>query len=492
MSIGSLFQIFAGIGILLYGIIIMGDALQIIAGDKLRKLLASLTKTPLKGLLVGTLVTSILQSSSATTVMVVSFVDAGFMTLLQAIGVILGANIGTTVTAQLLAFKILNVAYVCTVVGAAISILSRKKRNKYIGIGLVGFGLLFIGMEMMQGPMSFIKSHPEVVTLFGDHIFLAFLSGLVVTLFVQSSSATVGLTMAVASQGVIPLETAIAVVLGDNIGTTITAVLASLGANRSAKQAALSHVVIKIIGTIIIFAILPIYSRLILLTSTDIVRQVANAHTIFNIITALVFLPFTSQYASFIKKIIPDDEIVEMAGPRYLNKSILTVAPAAAVDAVRMEMVRLGTMAIEMIEMCEQLILTGNAKLVKKILRREDNVNELTHDIVNYAIKLGQSGLSSDSSLLLNSCVSGVSDIERIGDHATNLVEVYQYMDAEKLEFSQIANFEARTMFGTVISAVTKSVEALRDEDPEKAKEVMILEDEIDRLEIKSDSHRKT
>lgn len=485
MSIGSLFQIFAGIGILLYGIIIMGDALQIIAGDKLRKLLASLTKTPFKGLLVGTLVTSILQSSSATTVMVVSFVDAGFMNLVQAIGVILGANIGTTITAQLIAFKILNVAYICTMVGAAISIISRKKRNKYIGIGLVGFGLLFIGMEMMQGPMSFIKSQPEMVTLFGDHIFLAFLSGLVITLFVQSSSATVGLTMAVASQGVIPLETAIAIVLGDNIGTTITAVLASLGANRSAKQAALSHVVIKIIGTIIIFAILPIYSRLILLTSTDIVRQVANAHTIFNIIAALIFLPFISQYARFIKKIIPDDEVIEMAGPRYLNKSILSVAPAAAVDAVRMEMVRLGTMSTKMLEMCEQLILTGNSKLVKKILRKEDSVNELTHDIINYAIKLGQSGLSPDLSLLLNSCVSGVGDIERIGDHATNLVEVYQYMDAEKLEFSQIANFEARTMFGTVISAVTKSVEALRDEDPKKAKEVMQLEDEIDRLEKK-------
>ena len=232
MSVSSLLQIFAGVGVLVYGIIIMGEALQAIAGDRLRKLIASLTGTPIKGLLIGTLVTSILQSSSATTVMVVSFVDAGFMTLIQAIGVILGANIGTTVTAQLIAFKVTDVAYLCAVIGAAICILCKKKRNKQIGVGLVGFGLLFIGMEMMQAPMVFIKTRPDLVTIFGDHLFLAFLAGLIITLLVQSSSATVGLTMAVAAQGVIPLETAIAVIFGDNIGTTSTAVIASLGANR--------------------------------------------------------------------------------------------------------------------------------------------------------------------------------------------------------------------------------------------------------------------
>lgn len=483
MSVGSVLQIFAGVGILLYGIIIMGEALQTIAGDKLRKLIGSLTGSPIKGLLVGTVVTSILQSSSATTVMVVSFVDAGFMTLVQAIGVMLGANIGTTITAQLIAFKVINLAYVCAVVGAAVCILSRKKRNKYIGIGLVGFGLLFIGMELMQGPMAFMKTRPELMTVFGEHIFLAFLSGLVITLLVQSSSATVGLTMAVAIQGVIPIETAIAVILGDNIGTTITAVLASLGANRSAKQAALAHVLVKVIGTLVIFAILPIYTKLILFTSSDISRQVANAHTIFNIVIALMFLPFVKQYAYLIKLIISDDKEAELIGPKYLNQTLIAVSPAAAVDAVRMEMVRLGTMAVEMLVMCEQLILTGNERLVKKILRAEDNVNELTRDIVSYTIKLGQTGLSSDLSYLLNSCTGGVGDIERMGDHATNLVEIYQYLDAEQLTFSKIAEFECRTMFEMVISAVSKSVQALSDEDPEIAKEVLELEDKIDAME---------
>ena len=259
MSITSLLQVFAGVGILIYGIIIMGESLQIIAGDKLRKLIGSLTGTPLKGLLLGTAVTSILQSSSATTVMVVSFVDVGFMTLTQAIGVILGANIGTTVTAQLIAFKITALAYACAIVGAAICILCQKKKHKQIGVGLVGFGLLFIGMDMMQQPLAFLKQSPEFITVFKDHIFLAFLSGLAITLLVQSSSATVGLTMAVAAQGLVPLETAIAIMLGDNIGTTITAVLASLGANRSAKQAAAAHVMIKVLGTVVIMMFLPLF-----------------------------------------------------------------------------------------------------------------------------------------------------------------------------------------------------------------------------------------
>ena len=276
MSVTSILQIFAGVGILVYGIIIMGESLQVIAGDRLRKLTGSLTGTPIKGLLVGTVVTGILQSSSATTVMVVSFVDAGFMTLTQAIGVILGANIGTTVTAQLIAFKITNIAYLCAIIGAGICILSTRKRNKQVGIGLLGFGLLFIGMEMMQGPMAFLKTRPDLITVFGDHIFLAFLSGLLITLFVQSSSATVGLTMAIAAQGVIPLETSIAVIFGDNIGTTITAVIASLGANRSAKQAAASHVLIKILGTVVMLSILPLYADFIRMTASDISRQVAN------------------------------------------------------------------------------------------------------------------------------------------------------------------------------------------------------------------------
>ena len=483
MSVTSILQIFAGVGILVYGIIIMGESLQVIAGDRLRKLTGSLTGTPIKGLLVGTVVTGILQSSSATTVMVVSFVDAGFMTLTQAIGVILGANIGTTVTAQLIAFKITNIAYLCAIIGAGICILSTRKRNKQVGIGLLGFGLLFIGMEMMQGPMAFLKTRPDLITVFGDHIFLAFLSGLLITLFVQSSSATVGLTMAIAAQGVIPLETSIAVIFGDNIGTTITAVVASLGANRSAKQAAASHVLIKILGTVVMLSILPLYADFIRMTASDISRQVANAHTIFNVVIAFMFLPFVKQYAALIRKIIPDDTNQEEVGSRYLNQSLITASPAAAVDAVRKEMIRLGSMSLKMIEMCKTMFMTNSDKLLNDIDRAEMNVNELTHDIVRYATEVGQTGLSSDLSILLNSCTNGVGDIERIGDHATNLVEMFQFLQDHKLQFSPKAMEECQEMFDLVISALVRSIQAIEEEDPKLAQEVVDLEDRIDYME---------
>ncbi|MEG1603647.1 MAG: Na/Pi cotransporter family protein [Cloacibacillus sp.] len=483
MSVTSVLQVLAGVGILIYGIIIMGDSLQIIAGDRLRRLIGSLTGTPIKGLMVGTVVTSILQSSSATTVMVVSFVDVGFMNLTQAIGVILGANIGTTVTGQLIAFKITNFAYLCAVVGAAICILCHKKRHKQIGVGIIGFALLFIGMEMMQQPMSFLKTRPDLLMAFGNHPMLAFLAGLVITLIVQSSSATVGLTMAVAAQGVIPLHTAIIIILGDNIGTTITAVLASLGANRAAKQAAAAHVMIKVLGTVAIMMVLPAYTLLIAMTADNISRQVANAHTIFNIIIAFMFLPFVAQYAKFIRKIIPDDKNVVESGSLYLNPALITASSAAAVDAVRKEMIRLAQSALQMIVDCRILIIENKEKYSDEVGRYESNVNELTHEIVRYSTEVGQTGLSRDLSLLLNSCTNAVGDVERIGDHATNLVEMSQYLQDHKLTLSRMALEEGNEMFELVITALTKSIQALEEENIELAKEVIALEERIDYME---------
>lgn len=484
MSFSAVLQMLAGVGILIYGIIIMGDSLQIIAGDRLRKLISSLTGTPIKGLLVGTAVTSILQSSSATTVMVVSFVDVGFMTLNQAIGVILGANIGTTVTGQLMALDITNFAYICALVGAAVCILSHKKKHKQVGVGIIGFALLFVGMEMMETPMAFLKEKPELLTIFGVHPIFAFLAGLVITLIVQSSSATVGLTIAIAAQGVIPLQTAVAIILGDNIGTTITAVLASLGANRTAKQAAAAHVMLKVLGTIIVFSILPFYTHLVSMTASTISRQVANAHTIFNVFIAILFLPFVPQYANFIRKVIPDAEQKAVTGTIYLNPALISASKAAAVDAVRKEMIHLAGITFQMIENCRQLLTEeNNERLVDEVGRTEMNVNEMTHDIVYYSTEIGQTGLSSDLSTLLNLCTNAVGDVERIGDHATNLVEMYQFLQEHKLKLSQVAIEEGNEMFELVLSSLGKSIQALENEDPALAKEVLELEDRIDCME---------
>lgn len=237
MSVFNVIQLLGGVGIFLYAIKLVSDSLQLLAGDRLRRLIGMLTRTPMLGVLVGTGVTVLIQSSSATTVMTVSFVDAGLMTLNQAIGVIMGANIGTTVTGQIIAIKVKDYAYLFVIAGVLLSFFSSSSRLKHVGNGMLGFGLLFVGMQTMETAMSFLRDRQDLFLAFSETPFMGLAVGTLLTLLVQSSSATVGLTIALGMQGLLPLEAAIPIILGDNIGTTITAVLASFGTSRAAKQA---------------------------------------------------------------------------------------------------------------------------------------------------------------------------------------------------------------------------------------------------------------
>jgi len=332
---GSAFQILGGVGLFLFGIKLMSEALQYLAGDRMRQLIGSLTKTPIRGVFVGALVAMLIQSSSGTTVMTVSFVHAGLMSLKQAIGVIMGANIGTTVTAQIVAFKIKDFALPILGFGVLLVLFGRTKRQRYMGNGLVGFGLLFMGMQTMEGAMFFLRDRKDLFLAFSSNPFLGLFVGTAVTMLVQASSATIGLTMAMASQGLLSLDAAIPILLGDNIGTTITAVLASMGSNRSAKQAATAHVLFNVIGACIFLAVLPLYKQAVLATSGDISRQIANAHTIFNVTNTLMFLPFVSVFVWFIRKVVPDRGEHVVTGPMYLDMKLIKASPAAAVDAVK-------------------------------------------------------------------------------------------------------------------------------------------------------------
>jgi phosphate:Na+ symporter len=474
-----------GVALLIYGIKIMGDALQDLAGDNLRKLISSLTGTPVRSVAVGALVTVIIQSSSATTVMVVSFVHVGLMTLSQGFGVIMGANIGTTITAQFMAFSIQKYAIVAAVAGAFLTVAGKDRRQRQFGSGLVGFSLLFVGMGMMQDAMSFLRGRQEFFRLVNYHEVIGLAVGAGVTMLIQASSATVGLTMVMASNGLISLPAAIAIILGDNIGTTITAVLASIGGNRSAKQAAAAHVMFNVIGACIMMTLLTPFSVLVSSTSDEIARQVANAHSLFNIINTLLFLPFINQYTAFIKRIIPDDrtEAEAARNTSYLNRKLITVAPAAGVDAVRKEMVRLGWIAHGMLKDCHRVLIERESKMIPEVLMVEKTIDELTHDIISYSTEVGQQELSSDLSLILNSCASGAGDIERIGDHAENLVETAQYMQEKKLKFSGKALTELDGMFALALQAVEKSFRALESEDSNISDEVFEIEPKIDRME---------
>ena len=292
MTSANLVQLLGGVGLFLFAIRLISESLQMLAGDKMRQIIGMLTRTPLLGVIVGAGVTMLIQSSSATTVMTVSFVDAGLMTLKQAIGVIMGANIGTTVTGQLLAIKIKDFAYLFVIIGALLSFLKKERRLAHVGSGMLGFGLLFIGMQTMEGAMAFLRERQDIFLMFSHNPLLGLAAGMLLTLLVQSSSATVGLTIALGVQGLLPLEAAIPIVLGDNIGTTITAILASIGTSRAAKQACAAHVLFNVIGVAIFLPLMPLYIGLIQSTAQGIGHQIANAHTLFNVCNTILFLPF--------------------------------------------------------------------------------------------------------------------------------------------------------------------------------------------------------
>ena len=483
MSWTNAFQVLGGVGLFLFGIRLMSETLQSLAGDRLRQLIGSLTRTPIRGVFIGALVAMLIQSSGGTTVMTVSFVHAGLMSLKQAVGVIMGANIGTTVTAQLVAFRIKDLALPILGIGVMLVVFSKKKKHKYIGNGLVGFGLLFLGMQTMETAMSFLHGRKELFMGLGDNPLLGVLVGTAVTMVVQASSATIGLTMAMAAQGLLTIDAAIPIILGDNIGTTVGAVIASMGSNRSAKQAAAGHVLFNIIGTAIVLAVLPLFKQAVMATSGDISRQLANAHTIFNIGNTAIFLPFTSLFVWLIRRVVPDRGEAAHTGPMYLDMKLVEASPAAAVDAVKKEILHMGALSAQMLVYVRRAFEENDPKMIEEVDATERGVNEINRAIAAYASEIWQKGLSGDLSTVLGSYVNGTGDIERIGDHATNLMELYEYKSDNGVEFSPVAWEEFRDMFDLVQSAVALSLQSLDEEDAAKAGQVDRIEDEVDKKE---------
>jgi len=483
LTTGLFFNLLGGVGLFLFGIKLMGESLQDLAGDRMRRLISALTSSPVKGVIVGTLITALIQSSSATTVMTASFVHAGLMTLKQSVGVIMGAAIGTTITAQLIAFKIQEFALPLIGLGMLFAVFGRSKRQKFIGNCIVGFGLLFVGMQTMENAMFFLRDRQDIFLAFQHHPMLGVLAGTVLTMLVQSSSATVGLTIVMASQGLLTIDSAIPILFGDNIGTTITAVLASVGLNRSARQSALAHVLFKVIGVLLFLAFLGPFRQLVLLTSTDIARQLANAHTIFNVLNTLLFLPFVEPFVRLVRAIIPDDGGAILMGPRFLDRNLISASPIAAVEAVRKELVRMGLLTLDMIRDVRTAFLENDRRMIDQVLQTEKVVNELTREIMSFSTDLMQVSLPPVLSSSLSFYVNGVGDVERIGDHAENLIELYEYKIEHNLPFSDLATKEFEVMMGLSEKAVRLSVEALDTADDMKAKQVLKLEDEIDAME---------
>lgn len=487
MALKLAFGVIGGLGLFLYGMSLMSDGLQKSAGDKLRRILEVLTSTAWKGVLVGTFVTAVIQSSSATTVMTVSFVNAGLMTLRQAIGIIMGANIGTTMTGQLIAFKITAIALPAVGVGFFISFLSRRKRWRYAGQVILGFGLLFLGMETMTEalkPLAHSAVFRNWIASFGAHPLLGILVGLGMTMTIQSSSATIGILMAVAVNmpDVVTLDVAIPILFGDNIGTCITAVLASIGTTLSARRAALSHVLFNVFGTILFMILFPAFKAAVLAISPagDIQRQIANAHTMFNTLNTLVWLPMVGVLEAIVTRLYPGDEVTLEKGAKYLDTRILST-PSVALDLALRELVRMAGITMDMFAKARKAFETGDERLMEDIQRNEDLVDALQEQIVLYlSTALSLSVLTERQSARLAGMMHVAGDIERIGDLATDIAEYAMEKAENKLPFTDEAMADLADLFDRVARIYRLAIDALQASDENLAREVWKIENQID------------
>ena len=494
-----LFFFLGGLGMFLFSMKSMSDGLQALAGDKLRDILEKGTKTPIRGILTGTLVTGLIQSSAATTVLAIGLVNSRLMTLRQAIGVIMGANIGTTVTAFLIGFKLSDYSLPIVFVGAFLLFFAKKENWLHLGQVILGFGLLFYGMDVMgQGlkPLAQSALFTDLMIGVEGNIFLGVAVGAILTAVVQSSSATIGIMQELAYQGVMTYNQVVPLLFGSNIGTTVTALLAGLGTSVNAKRASIVNLMFNTIGTFIFLPlfVLGIFPFLVELVASftpggwegmNVKMQIAETHGMFNITNTILFLPFVGLLDKLVCKVIPDkeDDRDLMLQPKYLEKRLLGNMPMALSNASR-EMLHMGRMAAEAVEYAVDYYFLHGDEDKEEALRRENIVDILEQAITHYVIDATYGHdvnhvLSQRSYMILQA----VGDLERVGDHAENQVELTDYCKENKIEMSKEANEGLREMMQAVNKAMADSLTALRNNNVTLARQVIEQDDIIDDME---------
>ncbi len=478
-------SLIGGLGLFLFGMSYMGDGLQKAAGSKMKDILAALTKNRLMGVLVGTLVTGVIQSSSATTVMVVGFVNAGLMNLNQAVGIIMGANIGTTVTAFLVSLNITQFATFMIGIGVFIYLASKKKKVKSMAEVIIGFGILFIGMKLMGDAMKPLQSNPNftgLITKF-DNPFLGILVGFVMTAILQSSSATTGLLIAVASTGVITFEQAYPIVFGQNIGTCVTALLASIGANKTAKRAAVIHLLFNVSGTILfmIFLRKPVEWAVINFVPNEVTKEIAAGHIFFNIINVIVLFPFANLLVKASELIIRDDGSEIQHITKYIDDRLL-VTPSIALVQASKEVLHLGNLALQEFDTAIKAFFANNEEMTQQVFEIEKKVNELNKLTIEYLVKLDKVSLTNYEKDKLVVLMNTINDIERVGDHADNIGELILYKIENNVNFSDQANEELKVMFDETKKMYQTTLNALATIDCDDCNKVISNDDIIDEM----------
>ena len=482
-------SLIGGLGLFLYGMSLMGEGLQKSAGDKLKKIIELLTSNVVMGVLVGTVVTGIIQSSSATTVMVVGFVNAGIMNLSQAIGVMMGANIETTVTAQLVSFNLEGIAPIALGIGILFYLFTSNQKTKHLSEILIGFGILFTGMEFMKdavAPLAEYKAFTDALLYFSKNPVLGILAGFAITGIVQSSSASMGMLIALASQGILPLSSALPILYGDNIGTCVTSLLSSVGASRNARRAAVMHLSFNVIGTIIFMLVLnkPISAIVTHFDPTDTARQIANAHTLFNLTNVIILLPFSKYIVKLANRLIPiketESEIVN--NTKYLDERMFST-PSIALGNTVQEVVRMGHKATNSLEHSIAGFLNKSNEDINKAFESEKVVNKLQKDILNYLLKLSKEPLRDDERFRTDLLFNTVNDIERVSDHAENIAELAMSVKEMNISFSDSAIREIYEIYNKTITNFKDALIVLDVKDFELANKVLEVENEVNYLE---------
>lgn len=501
---GILFSFIGGLGLFLFGLRFMSDGLQSVAGDRMRTILEKGTRSPIRGVLTGMLVTGLIQSSSATTVLTVGLVNAELLTLRQAIGVIMGANIGTTLTAYLIGFNLQDYALPILGLGALIYLFSKVKRSQMIGQALFGFGLLFFGLTLMgtgMEPLKDVSFFTSLMTSIDNNSLIGVAIGALMTLVIQSSSAAIGVLQQLAYQGAITYHQAVPFLFGDNIGTTITALLASIGTSVAARRTALTHTIFNVLGTIIFLPLflMGFFEKLVVwftnylfvllpgFTGTwdtlNIKLQIAQTHAVFNISNAMIQLPFVALLAYIVTRIIADEaEVHDPYRPRFIDRRFLTNPPLALAQAKR-ETLHMARMAFEAFNNAIDHFNNPQDDSLEKSMALEVGIDRLEREITDYVVQASRKQLSTAESINANIILQSLNDIERIGDHCENIIEQADYAQKNQVSFSGEAQEELQTIIEMTKNALILAYQTLEHHDVDAGEKVLPIEEKVDELQ---------
>ncbi len=517
MDVFIVFKAFGGLGLFLLGMNMMSDGLKRTAGDRLRKFLDKITGRPIKGLFVGAIVTMILQSSSATTVMVVGLVNASIMTVIQAAGVIVGTNIGTTITAQLIALNLSEFAPLFIAIGVFLKIFGKDEKKRIIADAILGFGLLFLGISIMSQTLKPLAGNPlfaDILVKLSINPLLGLLAGAAITAIIQSSSASIGLLQALAIGGAfatlstdVTLSITIPIILGMNIGTCITAILSTIGTNRNAKRVALIHLFVNIFGSVWVLILMAImngvwgtdnivYNLIIQMSGTTLIdgsivpnvsKQIANSHMLFNIANAIILLPFLKYLVKFIEKLLPEKESEEEFKIKLDDR--LLENPTLAISETLQVLNSMGQLAYENFHLANKCFKNYDSNLIKEIHANENQINLYDKGITNFLVKITSENLTSAESELVYRLHQVNHNIERIGDHAEHIINLSEMKRRDHIVFSEHAEEEIEVIYNKVDEILSLAFRSMREKNTYLATGAKKIEESIDMLQHAATLH---